>query len=181
MMRHLGIAFAVAAPALLSACATPYQSSTARQVGILCGYDDFKVTDTVWYVGFTANTDATYETLQTYWLYRCAELTLEKGFAGFHVMSDIFLGQDSSPSRRQPVQIAALILLPYPLILPNHEPPQKLQAYIQFLNQPFMPRPPKIFDAALLIKALEPHVNGPKCDHGNVCVHSHDYLKPPAP
>jgi hypothetical protein len=38
---------------------------------------------------FRATVYTTRESVQVYWLYRCAELALEKGFAGFEILSDM--------------------------------------------------------------------------------------------
>jgi hypothetical protein len=40
-------------------------------------------------VSFAGNGYTSRETVQVYWLYRCAQLALEKGFAGFEILSDM--------------------------------------------------------------------------------------------
>jgi hypothetical protein len=40
-------------------------------------------------VRFDGNGYTTRETVQTYWLYKCAQLALEQGFTGFEILSDI--------------------------------------------------------------------------------------------
>jgi hypothetical protein len=40
-------------------------------------------------VSFQGNGLTSQESVQTYWLYRCAGLALEKGFAGFEILSDM--------------------------------------------------------------------------------------------
>lgn len=50
------------------------------------GYTDEKISFSVYKVRFTGNnTDQL--TIQTYWLYRAAEFSLEKGFDGFEIIS----------------------------------------------------------------------------------------------
>jgi len=59
----------IAATLALAGCATPYASS-----GITGGYSEVKVTDRLLQVHFTGNGYSTSETIQTFALYRCAEL-----------------------------------------------------------------------------------------------------------
>src|SRR5262245_44103649 len=68
---------------LLVACATPYQSRKFSG-----GYSDEKVADDVYEVTFAANGATRDETVRTYLLYRCAELTKQNGFDHFVVLED---------------------------------------------------------------------------------------------
>ncbi|WP_291689574.1 hypothetical protein [Bradyrhizobium sp.] len=68
----------------LSACATPYQ-----QFGVLGGLDAKELRPDVYRVSFQGNGFTTKESVQVYWLNRCAELALEKGYAGFEILSDM--------------------------------------------------------------------------------------------
>ena len=62
----------------LSGCATTYQPR-----GFTGGFRDFKLTDDTYMVSFLANAFTSPEAVQIYLLYRCAELTVEKGFEYF--------------------------------------------------------------------------------------------------
>jgi hypothetical protein len=77
------VLFAIAAIALAS-CATPYAPT-----GITGGFDAKELREDVYRVSFSGNGYTTNETAQTYWLYRCAELALEKGYYGFEILSDM--------------------------------------------------------------------------------------------
>lgn len=68
----------------LAACATPYQQS-----GITGGFNVIPLGQDVYRVSFGGNGFTTQETAQVYWLNRAAELTLEKGFASFEILSDM--------------------------------------------------------------------------------------------
>jgi len=103
-------------------------------------------------VRFDGNIFTTFETAQTYALYRSAELTQENGFDGFEIVSET---QDPDGADR----VASY------------------STQIRLLKQPFKAAPPKVFDAAALKAALEPYVLGKKCDNGNVCPHDHDYRR----
>lgn len=150
----------------LAGCATSYQSS-----GITGGFRDQHIAEDVYRVTYGGNGFATRETVQTYWLYRASELTLEKGFDGFEVLSPVALGQvEASPYIK-----AQMIFIPM-----YSAPKPTLIADIRLLKGPLTPRPPKVFDARLLKAELEPHVKGEKkCDGGNVCPHIKKYLQPP--
>ena len=68
----------------LAACATAYQ-----QDSITGGFDAKELRPDVYRVSFQGNGFTTRETVQTYWLNRCAELAIEKGFAGFEILTDM--------------------------------------------------------------------------------------------
>jgi hypothetical protein len=90
-VRILMLAAAVAA---LTSCATPYQ-----QAGLIGGAEVRELRPDVYRVTFQGNGYTTRESVQVYWLNRCAELALEKGYAGFEILSDI-----SFVMRRQPTE-----------------------------------------------------------------------------
>ena len=160
----------------LSACATPYQ-----QAGFLNWEDGgFRVVqlrdaaqkpmEDRWRIQFDGNQNTTLETVRTYGLYRCATLALEKGFDGFEVIP---LAQMSLAPAAPGFQKAQFIFIPVRI--------PRFAAEIRLLKKPFVANPPQIFDAAALKAALEPHVTGEKCEGGNVCPHTPDYLQPAPP
>lgn len=76
---------AVAALAVvLASCATQYQQSSFTG-----GSDVKELRPDVYRVSFQGNGYTTKESVQVYWLYRCAELAVEKGFSGFEILSDM--------------------------------------------------------------------------------------------
>ena len=68
----------------LVSCATPYQEQSFTG-----GFTVKELRSDVVRVHFGGNGYTTRETVQVYWLNRCAELALEKGFAGFEILSDM--------------------------------------------------------------------------------------------
>jgi hypothetical protein len=68
----------------LAACATPYV-----QEGLIGGFDAKDLGQDVYRVRFAGNGYTSRETAQTYWLYRSAELALERDFTGFEILSDV--------------------------------------------------------------------------------------------
>ena len=129
----------------------------------------------IWRVSYSGNGYTTYETVQTYWLYRSAQLTLEQGFDGFQILSNIRLVSPRLPRRE--VKIAASstpIFIPMYTAAPAYAP--SLQGDIRMLKLPFYAVPGKIFNAAALRNELEPLVSGSKCGSDNVCPHVHHYL-----
>jgi hypothetical protein len=74
----------VAAAATLVSCATPYQPQ-----GFTGGSDVKELRPDVYRVSFGGNGYTSRESVQVYWLYRCAELAIEKGFAGFEILSNM--------------------------------------------------------------------------------------------
>jgi hypothetical protein len=139
------------ATALAGCQATRYQP--AADAG---GFAELELIEGIWRIRFVGNAYTTRETARSYWLYRAAELTLAKGYAGFEVLPQIGV----VPSRGS----SALII----------------EGEIRMLKAPFEFIPPRTFSAASLKAALEPHVTGAKCDtrmtSGNICPHAQDYL-----
>ena len=68
---------------VLSGCATGYQPYS-----ITGGYKNQQVGPNRYYVEFYGNGNTNRDTVFAYWLYRCAELTQEKGFDYFIIVSD---------------------------------------------------------------------------------------------
>jgi hypothetical protein len=135
----------------LAGCqATRYQPAAGAG-----GFAEIELTDDIWRVRFVGNAYTTQETARSYWLYRAAELTISKGYDGFEVLPQI------GPARSQGGAFA-------------------VEGEIRMLKAPFEFVPPRTFGAQSLKAALEPHVNGAKCDtrttSGNICPHAHDYL-----
>lgn len=78
-------AFVLAATAaILVSCSTPYQQSSFTG-----GSDVRELRPDVYRVSFQGNGYTTRESVQVYWLYRAAQLAVEKGYAGFEILSDI--------------------------------------------------------------------------------------------
>jgi len=73
-----------AAAVMLVSCSTPYSQS-----GLLGGFDAKELRPDVYRVSFAGNGFTTKESVQVYWLNRCAELAVEKGFTGFEILSDM--------------------------------------------------------------------------------------------
>jgi len=162
MPRFLrAIALALLLPAL-QACASSYQ-----QMGFTGGFEEREIRTGVWGLGYAGNGFTSYETVQAYWLYRASEFTLQKGYDGFEVLSDMRL----SALRQETGLIKAQVYT-------NRDQKPTLYGEIRLLKKPIQADPPKTFDAAVLKAALEPRVKGQLCG-SNVCPHVHDYLMPP--
>jgi TonB family protein len=84
---------AILVVASLSSCATGYQSS-----GFTGGYTEKKITDSAYVVTFGGNGFASKDRIYYFWTYRCAELTLEKGYSLFSVRSNQSTGPLNPPA-----------------------------------------------------------------------------------
>jgi hypothetical protein len=163
----------------LAACSTPYQATFLSG-----GYSEKQLEADVWRVEFDGNGFTTQETVQTYWLYRSAQLALDKGYDGFEIVSSTSLVLSEPPS----IQIAAAAgggahYTYHPVYIPMYTGGESGPKYtvigdIRLLKAPIQAKPPKMFDAGQLKSTLDPYVNGQKCDMGNVCAHVHRYLMP---
>jgi hypothetical protein len=103
----------VAAALLLASCVTTYQPR-----GGTGGWTDRPLADNRYYVEFFGNGNTTRDTVMAYWLHRCAEITVEKGFDHFVLLSKTpppgasldqpevrieFAGGDADPEDARPV------------------------------------------------------------------------------
>lgn len=83
-MKRLSLTAAIAALAVTAACATatPYQAAS----GADRGYSEMKIEDNRFQVEFTGNSLTDRKTVETYLLFRAAELTKQNGFDHFRVV-----------------------------------------------------------------------------------------------
>lgn len=83
-MKHALFAPALGALALLGACATatPYQAA----INADRGYVDQRIENDRWSVSFSGNSLTDRRTVETYLLYRAAELTVQEGYDYFRVV-----------------------------------------------------------------------------------------------
>lgn len=159
--------------ALLSGCATSYQKS-----GLSGGFSQDQLKDDIWRVRYGGNGFTSYETVQTYWLYNCAELALEKGYKGFEILSDLRLTMEipvEAIETQSPWEKVHTVYTPIYVPGGGSAHPE-ITADIRLLRGEVQDSPPKRYNAGALKKRLEPLVNGKKCDNGNVCPHVHDYV-----
>jgi len=98
-LRRLLAAAPLAAALLVSACTTPtpYQP-LARGSQASGGYSEMRIEDNRWMVRFSGNSLTSRERVETYLLYRAAELTLQNGFDGF-----VMVHRDVDPNVRTTV------------------------------------------------------------------------------
>ena len=180
-------------------CTTAYQKA-----GLTGGFVETDLGKNAWRVTFSGNGYTSYETVQTFWLYRCCEIALDKGFDGFEILSDIRLSMlisydrlcMSSEGDQKPTAIHAIyspmsdsaslslchggggvVIVPMPMVeAPINKP--SIVADILLLKAPISEKVPKVFDARKLKAALDPYVDGPIKKGGNVKPHLHEYLFP---
>jgi TonB family protein len=65
---------------LLAGCATSYQSQSATG-----GYSESKISDSAYVVTFRGNGYASKDRVYYFWVYRCAELTLQQGYGVYTI------------------------------------------------------------------------------------------------
>lgn len=158
--------------------ATPYKSKSSG--GPAGGYEEHQTSNGLWHVMFAGNGMTDSETMQTYWLYHCAELALSQGYDGFEIVSKMKLSSRSNEMRG--VQVAAnvpvAVWVPMAPAIPMSADGTFFHTIgdIRLVKKPYDFSPPKSFDAIALKSALEPQVTGKKCEYGNVCPRIHDYL-----
>ncbi|MGE0664807.1 MAG: hypothetical protein AB7H66_04705 [Hyphomonadaceae bacterium] len=82
---------ALCAGTMLAACATPglYQARAGEG-----GYAETRISDARWHVEFVGDTVSSPETVETYLLYRSAELTLERGYDWFAPSAPAMAGEE---------------------------------------------------------------------------------------
>lgn len=80
-LRAVGAVAIMAVTGLLGACTTVYQPK-----GPTGGYTDTRLTDNSYVVEFSGNGNTSKEAVWNYWVYRCADLTVQKGYAYFAML-----------------------------------------------------------------------------------------------
>ncbi len=176
MFRFLMLA---AVAVSLASCATPYAQS-----GLTGGFDVQELRPDVFRVSFQGNGYTSRETVQVYWLYRCAQLALEKGFTGFEILSDMqFVMRSPSMDDRGRPRLSSSVASLRTRIPVTHGgggsvPKPAIEGDVHFISTPVVAAPPKVFNAKELRDQLEPIVAAEKCGVGNVCPHVHEYLLP---
>lgn len=171
-MKYLRGIVALTFVLALEACATQY--GTENLTG---GYDEEQLSPDTWHVKFAGNGYTTRETVQTFWLYRAAELTLQHGYSSFSIISEIRLVSYTPEPGSDGARL--LYASDETTFIPKGSQVSKpfLSGDIRMFKQRYSD-PPRMFDAAALKAALEPLVKGSLCG-GNVCAHIHSYLRPP--
>jgi hypothetical protein len=164
---------------LLAGCSTPYQKSSGFKFPP-GGYEEQQLEPGIWRVGYSGNGYTSRESVQTYWLYRCAELSLEHGADGFEIISRMPLAELRG-TRHAAVQQAASGPIYVPMITPGASSFPHIEGDIRLLKKPLRPTPSRVYEAATLKSVLDPLVTGSKCGIGNVCPHVHHYLYEPMP
>jgi hypothetical protein len=125
-------------------CATSYQP-----MGGTGGYREAKLTDDTYLVTFLANAYTAPDKASIYLIYRCAELTVEKGFDYFVPLAAV----NQTQSGADPVG-AALFGNAASISKPGHS------TTIKMYRGPKPADNPNAFDARELMKNLAPQVRG---------------------
>jgi hypothetical protein len=160
---------------LVSGCsATPYKSYGARG-----GFQEKKLSENRFFVRYEVNGHATKLTLQSYWLYRAAQVTLENGYDGFAIAPDPVIHAHPLNHTLLTSQDAGL---PHKLQMSSHlisvgtGYAPSMAGEIQLLKAPLTADPPRVLNARVVVAALQPVIEGAKCARENVCVHDSSYL-----
>jgi hypothetical protein len=180
MSKAVSFASLLLAMALPSCMAT---SSGATDGVFSGGFSAYPVGEDGFYASFRGNSFTTPETIQAYWLYNCAVLTLSRGYDGFEVASaSVKVSTTGAADYASTYPGPVVGALPYAAnwIAATLVSGSALYDNIRVIRKPIAADPPKVFDAAIVKAALEPYVMGKKCNGGNICPHPQDYLKPGA-
>ncbi len=176
---------AVLATAALAGCATSY-----APMQLTGGYQEKELQPGVWRVTFAGNGYTTRETVQTFWLYRSAELAKAKGFDGFRILTPMNLAAVRALRPADADAPATIIRVhggggghgggghyTYYSYSYRLAPKPVLSGDIELIRKPILTVPGRIFDASALLITLDPYVKGRLCG-SNVCPHAHVYLHP---
>lgn len=166
---------------LLSLCACGGENWRPSTGDISGSFAQRELTPGVWHLAHRGDRWQSRETVQTFWLFRAAELALAQGQDGFAILSESVLADTGQPSPDAPVMVAATTLIPIMIPLGGSSPPAQIEVVgdIRLVKGPVTARPPHLFDAHRLRQALAPHVTGPRCTGENICPHRQTYLSEP--
>lgn len=142
------------------------------------GYKDIQISDSEFKIYYSGN-NSDLLTIQTYWLYRATNLTLEKGFDGFEILN-VRPDPQSSLSTHYRVACPDLELFCF---RSSSTPWIEAYATVRLIRGNIKPTPYRVFDARALKEKLAPIVDGKNCgDPGialatsKVCPHDKGYL-----
>jgi len=149
----------------LAACASTTE-------GFSPGFFASPVGDDGYYVRYDGSAFGSDETVQIYWLYNCAVLTLSKGYDGFQIdSSQLKVDSDRGPDV---FAVGAIPALVSGLLAQGKD----VQYNIRLVNKPFDTNAVTVFDAVAVKAAFEPYVKDHKtCRSGEMCPHPADFLK----
>jgi len=143
------------------------------------GYADQEISESSFRIDFHGNqTDLL--TIQTYWLLRASELTLERGFDGFEIVDPA--PTDRAPSSTGWLRTSYRVRCPdLNLVCTQHSRTPGMEAFatIRLIREPVNTIPLKVFDAHVLKASLDPIVKGKNCGGlgtSKVCPHDKSYL-----
>jgi len=164
-----------ALPVALAGCATGYQAH-----GITGGYSERRISDSAYVVTFNGNGFASHDRVYNFWLYRCAELTLNRGYALFSARADQASARSASEgSRAQPAIYrgsegaaptdAAFV----PMFIPERTPTEwVVSSTVLMYKAPLAPEVIWALDAQKIQHALKPYIEhngeGPEPDKDEV-------------
>jgi hypothetical protein len=144
----------------LGGCTTAYQPE-----GTTGGYKDQKLADDTYRVSFFGNGYTPRPVVLKYFLYRCAELTLEHGYAYFKVYST------TRVSLRGPVRQSPFVRASYTAPTMIYIPATRITTYsatgvIRMYHRDIMIVGPDLFDAHDVVAKLGPEVRSGRLSAG---------------
>lgn len=133
----------------LVACATPYGPK-----GLMGGFEDKQLSDNAYEVRFNGNGKTSGDMVWNYWIYRCAELTLAKGYTtfGLRVQRKGAALEGESPYRQ--TKGSGYYYVPggtYTVTTWN------ASAVVVMFREP-LPREPHLLRARTIVERLKPYV-----------------------
>lgn len=137
--------------AVLVACATPYQSR-----GLAGGFTDEQLGENVFAVSFQGNGNTSGDMVWNYWIYRCAELTLQRGYSAFGLRRD----EPRGGRHDVPSMVTAkgggytTIYLP-PTTITTH----RAHGVVVMFKPPLPPGARQLLDADHVVRTLKPYVD----------------------
>lgn len=170
-LRLLGYAL----PFALAGCATGYQAH-----GITGGYSERRISDSAYVVTFNGNGFASHDRVYNFWLYRCAELTLSRGYALFSARADQASAQSASEDTRARPAVyrgtegAALTNVAFvPMFIPERTPTEwVVSSTVLMYRAPLAPEVIWALDAQKIRDALKTYIqqngDGPAPDKDEV-------------
>ena len=164
-----------ALPLALAVCATGYQAH-----GITGGYSERRISDSAYDATFNGNGFASHDRVYNFWLYRCAELTLSRGYALFSARTDQASAQralDGTQTRpavyRGPEGAALTNAVFVPMFIPERAPTEwVISSTVLMYKAPLAPEVIWALDAQKIRNALKPYIEhngeGPEPDKDEV-------------
>lgn len=170
---------------LLAGCATNYREDSFFNRLMIGpgGFREMNLGSDTFNIEFRGNEFTSRTTMQTYWLYRCAEVAIVNGYDGFDVQGIELVDRgriESTEPANFFVDVMPAKYVYIPIYTPSgpSAPMSAIGGLVKMIRGEIPGEAPRFFNAKQLKADLDVVLKQPRCDKENICEHQKTYLSP---